>query len=242
MAEPHLFVATPCHGGQVTIEYLHAVVSLQAACAAKGIGCHVELLEDDRIIARARARLAARFLAHADATHLLFIDADIGFAPENAFRLLDAGKDVAGGVYPIKSLDWARIATQARAGAADLQSASLSYVVRFLPNAGNAVEVEAGLAKVAYVGTGFLLIRRAALQRVAEAHPKLTATLEEGPTPMVFEPLIEPETGEYLSEDYAFCRRWRELGGDIWADAESRLVHVGHATYSGALIHALKPS
>jgi hypothetical protein len=241
MDTPHLFVATPCHGGQVTIEFLHSVAALEAACAERGIGCHVELLEDDRIIARARARLARTFLAHPTATHLLFIDADMGFAPANAFRLLDAGHAVSGGCGPIKSLDWERIRAKAQAGAADLQAASLTYVVRFLPNPGNAVEIEAGFAKVAYVGSGFMLIARQALQRVADAHPELTANLDEGPTAMVFEPMIEPETGEYLSEDYAFCRRWRDLGGEIWADAQSPLTHVGHATYAGSLLQALKP-
>jgi hypothetical protein len=76
---------------------------------------------------------------------------------------------------------------------------------------------------------------------VVEAHPELTAALDDGPTTMVFEPMIEPETGEYLSEDYAFCRRWRDLGGEVWADAESPLTHVGHATYRGSLVQALKP-
>jgi hypothetical protein len=242
MAGPHLYIATPAFGGQVTIEYLKAVMALQGACEARGIGCHVELLEDDRIIPRARARLAGRFLAHHDATHLLFVDADIGFAPENAFRLLAADKDIAAGVYPIKHLDWERIRAAALAGAADLQAASLSYVVRFLPNPGNAVEVEGGFAKVAYAGTGFLLIRREVVRRLAEGHPELAADLDgEGRTAMVFEPMIEPETGEYLSEDYAFCRRWRDLGGEVWADIESPLTHVGHAAYSGALVQALKP-
>jgi hypothetical protein len=242
MAEPHLFVATPAYGGRVAIEYLHAVVALQAACEQRGIGCHVELLEDDRIIPRARARLAGRFLAHPAATHLLFIDADIGFRPDAAFRLLAAERDVAAGVYPVKHLDWDRIRAAALAGASDLQAAGLSYVVRFLPNPGNAVEVEAGFAQIAYAGTGFLLIRREVVARVAEAHPELTAELaDEGRTVMVFEPMIEPETGEYLSEDYAFCRRWRDLGGEVWADIENPLTHVGHATYSGAVIQALKP-
>jgi len=242
MATPHLFVATPAYGGQLTIEYARAVVALQGACEARGVGCHVELLEDDRIIPRARARLAARFLADPDASHLLFVDADIGFAPENAFRLLAAEKDIAAGVYPIKHLDWDRIRAAALAGAADLQAAALSYVVRFIPHPQNAVEVEGGFAKVAYAGTGFLLIRRQVVERVAEAHPELAADLAgEGRAVMMFEPTIEPETGEYLSEDYAFCRRWRDLGGEVWADIESPLTHVGHAAYSGALVQALKP-
>lgn len=245
-APPFLYVAVPCYGGQLTIEHLHSVVALVAACETRGVGCHVELLEDDRIIPRARARLAASFLARAEATHLFFIDADIAFAPENAFRLLGAGKDLAGGVYPIKHLDWDRIRAAALAGAPDLQAAALSYVVRFLPNPGNEVEVEGGFAKVAYVGTGFMLVRRTVVEQVAAAHPELVADLgldfeDCGMTAMIFEPMIEPETGEYLSEDYAFCRRWRDLGGEVWADAESRLTHVGHATYTGALVQALKP-
>jgi hypothetical protein len=242
MARPHLFIATPCHGGQVMIEHLNSVLELDAACRGRGIGCQVEHLEDDRIIARARARLAARFLADRQATHLLFLDADIGFAPQNIFRLLDAKRAIVAGVCPIKHLDWERIRAAALAGAQDLQGASATYVVRFLPNADNAVEVsDDGFAPVAYAGTGVLLISREALQRVVEAHPELVAEIEDGPTPMVFEPIIEPETGQYLSEDYAFCRRFRDLGGEIWVDVESRYAHVGRGVYRGALIQALKP-
>jgi hypothetical protein len=104
------------------------------------------------------------------------------------------------------------------------------------------VEVtEDGLAEVAYVGTGFMLVRREALQRVVAAHPELTADLEEeGRTAMVFEPMIEGETGEYLSEDYAFCRRFRDLGGEVWADVAARFVHVGPHAFAGSLIEAMR--
>lgn len=243
MSAPFLFLAIPCYGGRVHIEHLDAVLRLVEACEGKGIGCHVELLEDDRAIPRARARLATRFLAHPQASHLFFIDADVAFAPDAAFRLLAAEKDLVGGVYPIKHLDWARIREKALAGARDLQAAALTYVVRFLPSPTNAVEVEGGFAKVAAVGGGFMLVRRAVVEQVVAAHPELTAEIEgEGPVSLVFEPLIEAENGDYLSEDYAFCRRWRDLGGEVWADAESRLTHVGHARHSGSLVEALKPA
>jgi hypothetical protein len=240
--QPFLFLATPCHGGAVEIRHLNSVLNLQGACAARGIGFHLEHLEDDRVIARARARLAARFLAHRQATHLLFCDADIAFPPENAFRLLDAAKDLVGGVYPLKHLDWARLRAAAKAEAGDLQAAALNYVIRFLPSERQAVEVsDDGFAQVAYVGTGFMLIRREAVQRVADAHPELVATLEgEGRTAMVFEPMIEPETGEYLSEDYAFCRRFRDLGGEVWADVAARFLHVGPHAFAGSLVEAMR--
>jgi hypothetical protein len=244
-APPFLYLATPCYGGLVGVRYLSSVVALQAACAARGIGLHVELLENDALITRARARLAARFRAHPAATHLLFVDADIGFAPANAFRLLEAGKDLAGGVYPLKGVDWAKVRAAALAGAADLMAKSVGYVIRFLPTPDNSVEVEDGFAKASYVGTGFLMVRRDAMERLAAAHPELLAdlgALEPGDRiAMLFDTLVEPETRRHLSEDYAFCRRWRDLGGEIWADVASPLTHVGPTAYSGSLVEAMRP-
>lgn len=239
---PFIYLATPCYGGRVYVQFIRSVLQLQEACARRGVGLHVELMAGDALIPRARARLAAGFLAHPHATHLLFCDADIGFAPDNAFRLLDAGKDVAGGVYPLKQIDWDKARTAAQAGVADLQAASVGYVVRFIPTPDHSVEVEDGVAKVAYVGTGFLMISRPAVQRVSDAHPELVAQLDDETalTPMIFETLIEPGTGQHLSEDYAFCRRWRDLGGDIWADMESPLSHVGHTVYAGSLMRAMR--
>jgi hypothetical protein len=240
---PYIYLAAPCYGGLVSIFFLRSVLELQAACETNGIGLHVELLASDPLIARARSRLAARFLAHPAATHILFCDVDIGFAPDNVFRLLETGREVIAAVCPLKSIDWEKVRAAARHGASDLQAAGLGYVVRFLPTPDNSVEVEGGFAKVAYGGTGFLMIRREALARIVEGHPELAATLEDGSRAvMVFDPMVEPETGEYLSEDYAFCRRWRELGGEIWADVEARLTHVGHAAYTGSLMQALRPS
>jgi hypothetical protein len=246
MSPPLIFLATPCHGGQVGDHYLSAVLALQGACDDRGVGLHVELLENDTQITRARARLCARFLAHPLATHLFFVDADIGFAPEAALRLLDAGHEVAGGVYPLKALDWAKVRAAAAQGAADLMAKSVGYVLRFIPTPDSSVQVEGGFANVAYVGTGFLMIARSAIERLAAAHPELVADLgdvEPGATrvPMLFDTMIEPQTGQHLSEDYAFCRRWRALGGEIWADVESRLTHVGPMAFSGSLIEAMRP-
>lgn len=244
--EPYVYLATPCYGGLVNIFFLRSVLALQAACEARGVGLHVELLSNDPLITRARSRLAARFLKHPSATHFLFVDADIGFEPQAVFRLLDSGKPVAGGVCPLKQIDWDKVRAAAQAGAADLMAKSVGYVVRFIPTADNSVSVEDDLAKVAYVGTGFLMISRAALQQVTDAHPELTADLsavdpEAGETVMVFDTIVDPRNGQQLSEDYAFLRRWNDLGGEVWADVASRFVHVGHAAYAGSLLEAMRP-
>src|SRR5258706_9333456 len=158
-ATPFLFLATPCYGGQVSIYFLRSVLSLQAACEEQGIGLHVELLDNDPLITRARARLAHRFLNHPSATHMLSIDADIGFPPQNILRLLAARHDLAGGVCPLKHIDWDKVRAAALAGQADLMGKSVGYVVRFIPTPDNSVQVEDGFACVSYVGTGVQLVR-----------------------------------------------------------------------------------
>ena len=245
-AAPFIYLATPCYGGMLHLHFMQSVLALQAACRERGIGLHVALMGGDALITRARSRLAAEFLAHEAATHILFVDADIGFAPENVFRLLDADKPVVAGVYPLKFIDWEKARAAAKADAPDLMAASLGYVVRFIPTPDHSVEVEDGIAKVAYAGTGFLMIRREAMQQVVDAHPELRAKMGDmrdrlsPEAVMVFETMIEPQTGQYLSEDYAFCRRWHDLGGEIWADMEARLTHVGAAAYSGSLVQAMR--
>jgi hypothetical protein len=239
-----IWLATPCYGGMANVVFMRSVLDLQIACQQRGIGLHVELMGGDALITRARSRLAAQFLA-SDATHLFFVDADIGFRPENVFRLLKAGHDVCGGVYPLKRVEWDKARRAAQAGVADIEAASLGYVIRFIPTPDHSVEVDNGFAKVTYVGTGFMMLKREAVRRVADAHPELTAKMGDmadkaaAECVMLFETMIEPETGQYLSEDYAFCRRWRDLGGEIWADMESRLTHVGHTAYSGSLVQAM---
>jgi len=243
--QPFVYLATPCYGGMVNVHFMQSVLTLQAACAERGVGLFIDLMGGDALITRARSRLAARFLAHGQATHLMFVDADIGFAPENVFRLLDAQKPVIGGVYPIKRIEWDKARAAAKAGAQDLMAASLGYVIRFIPTPDHSVAIDDGIAKVAYVGTGFMLIERAAMQGIVDAHPELNARMGDmgdrlgDEAVMVFETMIEPETGQYLSEDYAFCRRWQDLGGEIWADMASRLTHVGATAYSGSVMQAL---
>ena len=106
------------------------------------------------------------------------------------------------------------------------------------------VGVRDGFIQVRYAGTGFMMIRRAALEAMCRQFPELkfrrqhAARDEHGPSEnrfALFDCMIDPDTGTYLSEDYSFCARWTAMGGEIWADAASRLVHVGPTQYSGDL-------
>lgn len=237
---PSLLVATPCFGGQVTTNYANSMLKLQAACRAQAIDFEWLMLGGDALITRARADLVAHFLDRAEATHLLFIDADIGFEPAQVFRLLAFDADVTACAYPAKRIDWQRVREVIAAGVLAPQAAALDYV--FEVEDPERIVARDGFAKVRYAGTGFLLIRRHALAALCAAHPQLqyrrTSSLSDplGNSPhryALFDTMIDPVSGVYLSEDYAFCRRWTDLGGEIWIDTQSKLTHVGPLAFVG---------
>ena len=244
-ARPSIFVATPAYGGQANILFFKSLLDLQPACEARGVGLHIELTGGDALITRARSRMATQFLEETDHTHLMFIDADIAFRPEQVFRLLDAGKDVVGGVYPLKLIDWGKAGGAVKGGMKDVQAASLGYVVDFLPTPDQSAEVDGdGFGQVRSVGTGFMLISRRALEQVRDGNPQLRCRLADmnlaaRDITLFFDTMIDPDSREHLSEDYAFCRRWRDTGGAVWADFRSRLSHIGHATFTGSLMDAV---
>lgn len=242
MANPvGLVVATPCFGGQISVIYAASLFKLQKALRARGdIDLKVQFKDGDALITRARASLAAQFLDDRDATHLLFIDADIGFEPEQVLRLLECGADMCAAIYPIKRIDWERTKAVVAAGRANPAAAALNYVFE-VPDP-QAVVARGGFVKVRYAGTGFLMIRRAALERMCLHYPQLRyqrdhsleAARPSGNRFALFDCMID-ENGTYLSEDFSFCRRWTDLGGDIWADLQSTLNHVGPMVFRGDL-------
>ncbi len=239
---PRLLVATPCYGGLCTTAYTHSMLILQQACRSANVDLQWLLGAGDALITRARADLATAFLDIPEATHLHFVDADIGFAPEQVFRLMNFDADITAAAYPAKAIDYGLLQRAVREGRRNPQSAALNYVVGFLDR--NRVESKDGFAKVRHAGTGFMMIRRAALTKICAAHPELKYSSvhsrhdERAASPnrfALFETMIDAKTGEYLSEDYAFCRRWRDLGGEIWLDLQSKLTHVGSMPFVGDL-------
>ena len=238
----HLVVATPCFGGQVSNIYASSIFQLQRAAQDKdNLKLKVEMRDGDALITRARANLMTLFLNDPTATHFLFVDADIGFAPEQVFRLIESGADVVAGVYPIKRVNWDKAKRIIESQRPKLPAASLDYVLE-IDNPDH-VTVVNGFTRVRYAGTGFLMIRRHVFEKMC-AHPayaslqffrehSLDALAGSFNRFALFECMIDPATGTYLSEDFAFCKRWTDIGGEIWADLESRLDHVGPAVFHG---------
>src|SRR5215813_2142245 len=243
----HLVVATPCFGGQVSSIYASSIFALQRALRAKSnVDFKIHLRDGDALITRARANLVTLFLDDPQASHLLFVDADIGFAPDQVFRLIESGADVVAGVYPIKRVNWAKAKRALDANKMDLPAASLDYVLE-VDNPDEVVVVN-GFTRVRYAGTGFLMIRRHVLEKMCAHYSSLQFHREHSHDALagshnrfaLFECMIDPFDGTYLSEDFAFCKRWTDIGGEIWADLESHLDHVGPSVFHGDVASQFK--
>jgi hypothetical protein len=237
----NLVVATPCFGGQISVLYAASLFKLQKLLRAYGdVNLKLIFKDGDALITRARASLISQFLDDPSATHLLFIDADIGFEPEQVLRLLQCGAEMCAAVYPVKRVDWDKVKKTFDSARPNPAAASLQYVFEVEDPA--AVIANSGFIKVRYAGTGFLMIRRQALEKMCAQYPllqykrdhSLDAAIASDKRFALFECMIA-EDGTYLSEDFAFCKRWTDMGGEIWADLNSRLGHVGPMTFNGDL-------
>ncbi len=239
MSEPqiHLVVGTPCYGGILTGDFFTSTLRLQEACMKAGIQVSFLMPSGDAVIPRARQNIVTYFMSQPTATHLLFIDADISFDPDQVFRLLHFKEDVTAALYPLKRYDWERAKATALQGG-DMEAGSLSYICEWAKPG----VVRDNFAKAKYVGNGFLMIRRAALEKMMFSYPQLRYTAQNGSDdPFAGSPyryaffncILDEETKSYLPEDYNFCKRWVDIGGDIWVDQRSRLTHTGPIAFKG---------
>lgn len=239
-----LYVAAPCFGCMMSSEFLVSLLGLQAACQERGIQCAVDLIGNESLVQRARNILAARFLK-SRFSHLLFIDADIGFDAKTALRLLDADKDIATAVYPKKAFNWAAVEEKLRAGGSKGEPVHMMGLDYNL-NVEGPCDVSGGLIKVLDSATGFMLIRRGVLEHMADRYAGPLSCVNDLPGDRadpgyvteyvaLFDCMIDPKTRRYLSEDYAFVRRAQECGYEIWADVTAPLCHVGTHVFEGDL-------
>lgn len=218
-----ILIGTPAYNGNVCTTYMSSVLDL----VRHGLPVVVDNYQDS-LVTRARNSIVARFLADESFTHLFFIDADIGFTVDQFCRLVDSPHLVTAGAYPFK-VDFVN-------GVVEHEQDMRKYVVNI---AGEARTVPAdGLVEVLDAATGFMCIKRKAFDILRDFYPELAYTndVENGQRDhmwLFFDTMVE--SGRYLSEDYAFCRRWQGTGGRVWLDFTSRLTHTGPKTFNGDL-------
>ena len=247
----HIFIATPCYGGQLGEPYFRSMMRFVILCGKYNIQYTVSTLANESLITRGRNTLVSFFMENEAATHLFFIDADIEFNPEDILRMVAYDKPITVGAYPKKAINWTSILGAARnpdmnEDAETIEGHSSNYVVNFdfLKDAdGNPtpqVQVSDNLVKLKDGGTGFMCIRKDVIQQMFDKHSDLKyvndINVDNKFEPFMyslFDCIIDPESRRYLSEDYTFCRRWQDMGGDVFLDPRTALNHVGHYTFRG---------
>lgn len=248
LKDVHVAIATPCYGGQVFQNYLMSVINLIYDVHKTGLKISFIIRGGDSLIPRTRNSIVAEFLATEQYTHLLWIDADIGFTVDQIYRLILIDRDVVAGVYPLKKIKWPDGGVPEHTTEAEFNALYTGYP--FNPIGNDATIDQHGFVEVLDAPTGLMLIKRECLNKMMKHYPGLRYVADEmlgleGLRDKIanyhyrFFDVMTEENGRYLSEDYAFCRRWQNIGGKIWVDVRSDLTHQGGHLYRGNLLNSL---
>lgn len=256
LRDKKLFLATPMFGGMCAGMYTRSVADLSALCTHYGIRLQIYYLFNESLITRARNYCVDEFL-RSDSTHMMFIDADIGFNAKDVIALLALSDeedpeneyDIITGPYAKKCIAWEKIKLAVDKGFADENPQNLEkYVGDYVFNPANGAKSIAlnKPVEVLEAGTGFMMIRRKTFDKFKEAYgatqsykPDHARTAHfDGTREIVayFDTPICPETKRYLSEDYMFCQWSRKIGMKVWLCPWMELQHVGTMIFGGSLV------
>lgn len=238
-----IMLGTPMYGGLGNTMYFSSVLQLQNVCNKAGIIFQHCFMMNESLIDRARNGIAHEFLTVSNADYLLFIDADVQFRPEDVLMMMSYDKDLICGPYPKKHINWPVIISAVQNGMADpsyLEKLVGEYVFSTIDSETKMEEI----VRVAEAGTGLMLIKRSVFEKMAKAlpenayvsdHSRDLRTGVEKKMHAYFRTGIFD--GRYLSEDYYFCHKWREIGGDVWLFPWALTTHYGTYGFQGSVGH-----
>lgn len=203
-------LAMPCYGGMLTESTFMSYIKWANTARQLGIDWTLETMVNESLISRARNTLTAKFLDMPESTHLMFIDADIGWEPWHLLVLLNRDVDVIGGLYPMKTMP-------------------IKWVVNGFEGAEEGPD---GLQEVSKAGTGFLLTKKHVFEKM-NAHPAVKQYKNDIGLDPKYDKYLKTyfdtavRQNRYYSEDWTMCENWRDLGGKIWVDKRVLLRHSG---------------
>ncbi len=225
-----LFIPTP--------GYLQAMLALQYLLASYDIPYEIHPLRNESDISLARNKLTADFV-RSDGTDLLQVDNDVGFDPWDVLAMLHFDKEVIGANCPRKQIDWnlvrEAVLLEPSIMPEKLALMGATWMSSMSPDC-KEIKLEEPLS-VDSIASGFSLIQRSAFERVASTRPRFYVDDYSAITDFW---LGGPHNERWETEDYAFCRRFREAGGAVWLCPWMKLQHEGLHTYQGDMATVLK--
>jgi hypothetical protein len=224
---PTVFIATPMYGGMAAGIYTVSMLQLPAIFLRNRVDLLYAFTSSESLVPNARNVLTHQFL-ESKATHLMWIDSDIGFNATDIATMLIADRDIVCGIYPKKEVDWARVAQAVEDGVPpeELSNHAGLFAVKLLDDsAGRLAADPDGLLEIAAGGTGFMLIKRGVFDTLSEVVSEYAPDRES--IREFYATTTEPESGRLITEDYHFCALARSHGFKIYAAPWVRLAHAG---------------
>lgn len=250
-----IMVCTPMYGGMCSGMYAKACCDLATLSTKYQMDLKYFYLFNESLIPRARNYLVDEFM-RSEYTHLMFIDADIHFDPNDVLALAALDKDIIGGPYPKKCIAWEKVRNAVDTGLADedpniLEQYTGDYVFNPVENT-HQIKVSEPV-EVLEIGTGFMMITRKVFDDFREAFPQFTYRPDHNRSEhftgdrmihAYFDTVIDSKaylgdisdnSERYLSEDYFFCQFVRKLGYQIFLCPWMKLGHMGTYVFSGSM-------
>lgn len=221
-----IFIPLICYNRTCHADYMISMMKLISHMHKNGIDGSFYPIFFDSLISRARNAAAAEFL-DSDCTHLLFIDSDITFEPEDVLKLISSNKEVIGAPYPKKYLKFENFKKEAPNEIVDF---AISGSYKFHTDK---------ILEMDQIATGFLLIKKNVFKELISTYPDLEYINDVdgyGSNRKMwdfFKVGINKTTKIYESEDWGFCTLWKKMGGKIFARNDIKLGHFGWFEYKG---------
>jgi hypothetical protein len=238
----HIFVGMPVHS-EMSIHTAQSLLELQKLCFIRKDRITVQMMKSS-LVTQGRNLCVSAFLTNKDATHLLFIDSDIGFEASSIYDMLAREKELISIPYPLKNINWEKIVRKIK----ENPSVDIEKVMGFgnqypmkIPDHNN-VQVQKNVIEVTHAPTGCMLIKRSVFDKLKQAYPDKSirqGTIINGKMEdkeemwNFFDTLHDPKTKIYLGEDFAFCKLWKDIGGKCYALINQKIQHVGEHSYVG---------
>ena len=240
-----IMVCTPCHS-DVSMHYTQAVLKFQLECIRNNILVSFTLLKSS-LVTQGRNLCVADFLNHEhEYEYLLFIDSDIDFSFSTIMKMIEKDKDVIACPYPMKTIDedkmWKRLTEKYETIRKKSDVIKSGYMFPIKVKDKNRIVMENDIIETTHVPTGCMLIKRHVITKMIEKHPELeifqptviNGKEEKKPNFFnLFDTLHDPDTKRYYGEDFGFCQRWRDMGGQVFAYVMDYITHVGEHQYCG---------
>ena len=231
----HLVIGTPMYGGMCTSEYTQSLLNLSESANKSDVKLTTIFLGNESLIQRGRNTVAHHFMNLPDATHLLFIDADIKFRTEDIVRMIQADKSLIIGPVGLKGYNWDEIRQAAVNGEDEIGRTGGVFNINKLP--GIDMVDENTPFEIEHGGNAFMMIRRDVFETLKPHTPIYTnggRSLPDGVEIYdYFRVEINKDTNHLLSEDYFLCHSYRQLGGKVWCAPWVETGHFGSHLFNG---------